>query len=143
MSRSKFEAARGRRKRSKGDGEIHELVRPITNGNYFWARLGDATRVVLLLGHAIDDVLLLCGLGDARFVNGAYYVDLIILPQVIVAIDVHDVVCAIDTKYRIGRIPVYIMHPRGVCGGGHVQQAEDHEGGISLWHVGCRPTHPF
>ena len=95
-------------------------MRPITNGNYFRARLGDATRVVLLLGHAIDDVLLLCGLGDAWFVNRAYYVDLIILPRVIATIDVDDVVCTIDTKYRIGGIPVYIMHPRGVCGSGHV-----------------------
>jgi len=143
MSRSEFEAARGRRKRSESDGEIHELVRPIANGNYFWARLCDATGIVLLLGHTIDDVLLLCGLGDAWFVNRAYYVDLIIFPRVIAAIDVDDVVCPIDTKHRIGSIPGYIMHPRGVCGVGHVQQAEDHEGDISLWHVGCWPTNPL
>ena len=120
MSRSEFEATRGWRKRSKCDGEIHELVRPITNGNYFWARLCDATGVVLLLGHAIDDVLLLCGLGDAWFINGANYVDLIILPRVIATIDVNDIVCPIDAKHRIGSIPVYIMHPGGIGGGCHV-----------------------
>ena len=143
MARSEFEAARGRCKRSKCDGEIHELMRPITHGNDFRARLSDTAGVVLLLGHAVYDVLLLCGLGDARFVDGADDVDLIILPRVVAAIDVHDVVCSIDTKYGIGGIPMYIMHPRRVCGGGHVQQAEDHEGGISLRHVGCRPTHPL
>ena len=120
MSRSKFEATRGWRKGSESDGEIHELMRPIANGNYFWARLCDATGVVLLFGDTIDDVLLLCGLGNPWFVHRAYYVDLIVLPRVIATIDVDDVVCPINTKHRIRSIPMYIMHPRGVCGGCHM-----------------------
>ena len=119
-------------------------MRPVTNSYDFWTGLGDTARVILLLGHAVYNILLLRSLSDAWFVNGADDVDLIVLPRVIAAVDVDDIVCSIDAKYGVGGIPMDIMHSRRICCGGHMQQTEDHEGGISLLrHVGCRPTHPF
>ena len=50
----------------------------------------------------------------------------------IAAIDVDDVVGAIDAKKGVGGVPMNVMHPLRIRGGGQVQHGEDHEGGIPL-----------
>lgn len=133
MTGTKLEAARSGCEGSKSDGEVHQLMRPITHGNDFRIGLGDATRVILFFGHTINDVFFLQGFADARLVDGADYVDLVVLPGMIAAIDVDDVVGAIDAKEGVGGVPMNVMHPlRRIRGGGQVQHGEDHEGGIPL-----------
>lgn len=43
LTRPKFKPARLRRERAKGDGEVHELMRFITDSNYSGVFVGDAT----------------------------------------------------------------------------------------------------
>ena len=133
MTGSKFEAARSGCEGSKSDGEVHELMRPITYGNDFRIGLGDATRVILLFRHTVNDVFFLQRVADARLVDGTDDVDLVVLPGVIAAIDINNIVGAIDAKQGIGRVPMNVMHTSGgIGGGGQMQQGEDHQAGIPL-----------
>ena len=59
MTGTKLEAARSGCEGSKSDGEVHQLMRPITHGNDFRIGLGDATRVIFFFGHTVNDVFFL------------------------------------------------------------------------------------
>ena len=120
MTRTKLEAARRRREGSESNGEVHELMRPITHGDDFRIGLSDATGVILFFRHTVNDVFFLQGFADARLVDGANNVHLVILPGVIAPIDVDDVVCAIDAKQRIGRVPVDVVHILRIGRGGQM-----------------------
>ena len=81
-----------RRKRTEGDGEVHELVRLVADGNDPRIGIGDAARVVLLLGHVVDDVLFSVVFVRARLVHRTNDVDLVVFERNVVLVDVDNVI---------------------------------------------------
>ena len=77
LARTKLKTSWRRRKAAERDGEVHEGLRPVTNGDNPGPRIGDPARVKLVLVDAVDDVLLcIC---NAGLVHWTYQVDLIVL----------------------------------------------------------------
>ena len=77
----------------------------------------DSTRVVLLFGDTVDDVLL--NVRMSMLVERADDIDLIVLPWLVALVDVNDVVIVVNMKDRICGVPVDIMtlpHPRAHVG---------------------------
>jgi len=118
LSGSEFKSAGLRRERAEGDGEVHELVRLVANGDDSRIGIGYTTRVVLLLGHVVDDVLLGVILVRSRRVNRADDVHLVVLERDVVLVDVDYVVRVVYPEYGVGGIPMYVMHSSGRGDGG-------------------------
>ena len=76
-ARPELQAPGGRREGPEGDGEVHEGLRPVTDGHDPWPGVGHAAAVKLLLLDAVDDVLL--GVEGAGFVDRTDEVDLVVL----------------------------------------------------------------
>lgn len=92
LSGPEFESAGLRRERTEGDGEVHELVGLVADGDDARIGIGDATRIVLFFGHVVDDVLFGVLLVRARRVHGTNDVDLVVFERNVVLVDVDDVV---------------------------------------------------
>lgn len=105
VTRMKLQSTGGGRERAESDGEIHQLMRPIAQRHDLGSGLRDSTRVVLLFGDTVNDVLLLIFHGDTRFVDGTHNVHLIVLPRVIATVDL-DHVIRWGSKHGIGCIPM-------------------------------------
>ena len=110
-----FKAAGSGGERSEGDGEVHQPVRLVANGNNCWLGIGDSARVKLLTADAVDDVffrVLDAGLGD-----WADDVDLVILPGFIANIDVDNVIGVVNSEHGVGLVPVDVVKLLGVSHG--------------------------
>ena len=92
LSGSEFQSAGLGRERAERDGEVHELVRLVADGDDPRIGVGNAARVVLFLGHVVDDVLFSVVLVSSRSVDGANNVDLVVLERNVIFVDVNDVV---------------------------------------------------
>jgi len=93
--------------RSEGDGEIHEPVGLVADGNDGWLRVGDAAGVKLLTADTVDDVLL--GVLDAGLGGGADDVGLVVLPWFIASVDVDDVVGVVNPEHGVSLVPVNVV----------------------------------
>ena len=112
----KFKTARGGCERSEGDGEVHQSVRLVANGNNCRLGIGDSARVKLLTADAVDDVLF--RVLDAGFGDWADDVDLVIFPGFIADIDVNNVIGVVDSEHGVGLVPVDVVELFGVsCDG--------------------------
>jgi len=96
--------ARGGGERAEGDGEVHQLLRLVTDCDDARGRRGDATRLVLFFGDGIDNVTLCVGV--AQLVIGADYVHLVVLPRLVAPVNVNDVVRVVYSENRIGSVPM-------------------------------------
>jgi len=92
LAGSELESAGLRCERAEGDGEVHELVRLVAHGDDARIGVGYAARVVLLLGHVVDDVLLGVVLVRPRRVHRTDDVHLVVLERNVVLVDVDDVI---------------------------------------------------
>jgi len=122
FARLELHAARSGCERPKGDGEVHQLVRFVADGNDARVLASDPASLVLLFGHAVNDVLLhvLGGrtnnCGGGRILGGWLLlllsvdrtddVDLVVFPRLVAPVDVDDVVSVIDPEDGVGRVPV-------------------------------------
>ena len=98
LAGSELEAAGLRRERSERDGEVHELVGLVADGDDARIGIGDAASVVLLLGHVVDDVLFGVVLVRAGRVHGTDDVHLVVLERNVVLVDVDNVVRIVYPK---------------------------------------------
>lgn len=101
-----LEAAGLRRERSEGDGVVEQLVGLITDGDDSGCRIGDTTRVVLLLGDIVDDVPLGILLVGARSVHGAYNVHLVVIELSIALVHRDYVVGVVYPEDGVRGVPV-------------------------------------
>lgn len=85
-------------KRPKCDGEVHQFVRLVADGDDSGVGIGYPTRLVLFFGHIVNDVLLGILIVRSRHVHGAYYVDLIVFKLNVSLVYVYYVVRIVDTK---------------------------------------------
>jgi len=118
LAGSELESAGLRCERAEGDGEVHELVRLVAHGDDARIGVGYAARVVLLLGHVVDDVLLGVVLVRPRRVHRTDDVHLVVLERNVVLVDVDDVIRVVYPEYGVGGIPMYVMHSGGRGDGG-------------------------
>lgn len=120
LPRSKFQAARRGGEGAECDGEVHEVMGLVADGNYPRVGLGDAAGIVLGFVDAVDNVLLVTfRVPFSLFVHGAHYVDLVILPGVVACVDVDDVVGVVNAEDGVGGVPVDAVH----CGADHWVEA--------------------
>ena len=106
----KLHAARRRCEGSKGDREVHEFVRFVTDRDDPRVWLSNATGLELVFGHAVNNGLFFVPVPDfAGTIDGAYNVDLIVLPRLVAPVDIDDMVGVINAKDRIGSVPVDVM----------------------------------
>lgn len=110
LAGTKLQTPRLRSERSEGNGEIHELVRLVTHGDDARRRVSDPARVVLLLAHIIYNIFLSLLIAGVLIIDWTDDIDLIILKGDIAFVDIYDVVCVVYPEYRVGSIPVYVMH---------------------------------
>ena len=89
--------------------EVHQFMRLVADGDHPGVGVGDPARVVLVLAHAIDDVGLHVVAMRARTINGANDIDLVVLPGLVAAIDVDDVIGVVDAEDRVRRVPVNVV----------------------------------
>ena len=92
LSGSEFKSAGLRGERTEGDGEVHEFVGFVADGDDARIGVGYAASVVLFLGHVVDDVLLGVVLVSARRVHRADDVHLVVLERHVVLVHVDDVI---------------------------------------------------
>ena len=105
----KLHAVGGRREGPERDGEVHELVRLGALRDHPGVGAHDAAGVVLLLVDAVDDVGLHLVGQRAPLVERADDIDLIVLPRLVAAVDVDDVVGVVYPKYGVARVPVHVV----------------------------------
>lgn len=98
LSGSEFKPTGLRREWTEGDGEVHELVRLVADGNDPRVWIGNAARVVLFLRHVVNDVLFSIVFVRAGRVNRANNVDLIVFKWNVVLVDVNNVICVVYPK---------------------------------------------
>jgi len=113
LAGSELESAGLRCERAEGDGEVHELVRLVAHGDDARIGVGYAARVVLLLGHVVDDVLLGVVLVRPRRVHRTDDVHLVVLERNVVLVDVDDVIRVVYPEYWVGGVPVDVVEPVG------------------------------
>ena len=111
LARGELHAARGGGEGSEGDGEVHELMRFVAYGNDSRVGLSDATGLELVFGHAVNNGLFFVLVSPLRItpIDGTNDVHLIVLPRLVAAVDVDDMVGVINAKDRIGSVPVDVM----------------------------------
>ena len=102
LSRFKLESTRSGAEVTEGDGKVLELLRFVANSDNGWSVVTHSTRVEVLLGHAVDHVLLASVLGTDQ-------VELVVLPGKVANVDIDHVVSVVQTKYRIGGVPEHEM----------------------------------
>ena len=107
-------APRGGGEGSKGDSEIHELMGLVAYGNHSRVRLGDATGLELIFGHAVNNRLFFVLMKGTwtwagLAIDWTNDVHLIVLPRLVAGIDVNDMVGIINAKDRVGSVPVDVM----------------------------------
>lgn len=91
-----------RRKRPKGDGEEHHLLRLVADGDDPRIGVRDATRLVLDLGDVVDDVLLCFVVECARLVRRTDDVHLIVLERQVALVDVDYMVSVVYPEAKWG-----------------------------------------
>ena len=84
-------------------------MRLVADGNHPGVGIGDPARVVLVLTHAVDDIGLHVVAMRARAINGANDIDLVVLPGLVAAIDVDDVIGVVDAEDGVRRVPMNVM----------------------------------
>ncbi len=92
LSGSEFKPSGLRREWTEGDGKVHELVRLVADGNDPRVWIGDAARVVLLLRHVVNDVLLRVVFVRSGRVNWTDDVHLVVLERNVVLVHVDYVI---------------------------------------------------
>jgi len=128
LARVELQPSWCRTKRPESDGELLLFTGFITDCDYAGIRLTDATTIILLLGHVVDDVLLqvLVPVPGGAPVPRADQVHLVVLPRHVTLIYVHDVVGVVDPEDGVGRVPVQVVYPGGPGGGEGGQQTDQH-----------------
>ena len=86
------------RERAKRDGEVHQFVRLVADGNDPRIWVGDAARVVLLFRDVVDYVLFGVVFVRSRRVHWADYVHLVVLKWDVVLVDVNNVIRIVYPK---------------------------------------------
>lgn len=71
-------------------------------------RIGDATRIKLFTADTVNDMPL--GVSDFAFRHGANDVDLVIFARKIAAVDIDNMIRVVESKHRIGFIPMDIVN---------------------------------
>ena len=102
---------------------------PVAQRHNLGVGLRDSARIILLPRHTVDDVLLLLHRICAGLIHGAHNVDLVVLPGVVAAVNVNDVVILVYSEERVGRVPM-----NGVDLGGRLRRdlmIESASGGFS------------
>ena len=110
LTRFKLQSTRSGAEVTEGDGKVLELLGFVANSDNGWSVVTHSTRVEVLLGHAVDHVLLASVLGTDQ-------VELVILPGKVANVDIDHVVSVVQTKYRIGGVPEHEMCLDGHDGG--------------------------
>lgn len=101
LTGSEFEAAGLRRERPECDGDVHTAVRLITDGDDTGILALNGARLVFVLRHIVNDVLLGVVFVGAWWIQGADDVHLVVLIGHIVLIHVYDVVRVVYPKHWI------------------------------------------
>lgn len=83
----------------------------VANSDDARRRVRDAARIVLFLGHVVDDVPLDVLLLGSRAVDGADDVHLVVLERDVALVHVDDVVRVVNAEDWIRGIPVNIRQP--------------------------------
>ena len=99
LTRFELQSTRGGAEVTEGDGKVLELLGFVANSDNGWSVVTHSTRVEVLLGHAVDHVLLASVLGTDQ-------VELVILPGQIPIVDIHNVICVVDGEDGICRVPI-------------------------------------
>ena len=81
----------------------------VANGNNSRIGIGDPAGVVLLLADAVDDIRFDIVRMGSRPIDGANNVDLIVLPRLVTAIDVNNVIGIVDPKDWVCSVPVNVV----------------------------------
>ena len=114
-----LQASRSWGEGSEGDGEVHEPVRPVTDGHDSGLGVGDPAGLVLFLADTVDDMLL--WVAGARLGDRADQVDLVIFPGQVAFVDVHNVVCVVNAEHGVVPVPVDVVDVLGL-------HSPDHKG---------------
>ncbi len=100
-----LQAAGSGSKSPKCYGEIHQFVWLVTHSHHFRVGTDNSAVLVLLSGDAVYDVALyFCGISTLRVV-GTNEICLVELVGLVVPVDVNDVICVVNAKHWIRRIP--------------------------------------
>lgn len=105
---------------AESDREVHVAVGLVADGDDARIRVGDAARLVLLLGDVVDDVLFGVFVERARHVHRTDDVHLIVFELHVALVHVYDVICVVYSKYAIRCIPMHV-HGLGARGLGAQQ----------------------
>ena len=108
LAGSEFKTARGGGKWSEGDGEVHQPVRLVANGNNLRLGVGDSARVKLLAAYAVDDVRF--RISHTRFWDWTDDVDLVVLPRLVARVDIDNVIGVVKSEHWVGSVPVNVMN---------------------------------
>ena len=81
----------------------------VANGNNSRIGIGDPAGVVLLLADAVDDIRFDIVRMGSRPIDGANNVDLIVLPRLVTAVDVNNVIGIVDPKDWVCSVPVNVV----------------------------------
>ena len=109
LSGVELHAVGGRREGAEGDGEVHEFVGLGALRDHPGVGAHNAAGVVLLLVHAVDDIGLHLVGQRPPLVERADDVDLIVLPRLVAAVDVDDVVCVVYPEDWVARVPMDVV----------------------------------
>lgn len=96
-----LQAARLRRERPEGDRKVHQFVGLVAHGNNARVGIRDAARLILILRHVVDDILLHVVVFRTRRVYRADQVSLVVFELQIAPVHIDHVVCVVDPEDAI------------------------------------------
>ena len=94
---------------SKGDGKVHQFMRLIANCNNSRIGIGDATWLIFIFANTVNYISLYIIAVSSWTIHRADDVNLIILPGIVAAIDIDDMVSVVNPKDWICCVPVDIV----------------------------------
>ena len=78
----------------------------------FGPGISNATRFIFFTADTVNDMPF--GHLDIGFGNGANDIDLIVFPGQVARVDIHDVICVIQSEHGVGSVPVDVMNFSGL-----------------------------
>lgn len=105
-----LQASRGRTERSECYCCLQLSLRFITDCHDPWFTVCNSAAFIFFFADIIDDISLPSRRPGPPAILGTHYIDLIVLPGKISLVHIHDMVCVVYPKYRIGRIPMDCMN---------------------------------
>lgn len=124
LPRLELEPARLGAERAERDREEHDDLGLVADGDDPRVGVRDAARLVLLLGHVVDDVLFGVLVPLFGGVRGTDEVDLVELELRVALVQVEDVVGVVDAEDAVGGVPVDVVD-LAVVGPREVEAGED------------------